>query len=454
MSSRRRWRAARGWLERALERGGGLVRHGPRLSTGGLVQQGWRDTKTRSRRTAAASSTPTGKCPSRRSPTPIPRRWRSPRSALPARLSGDSRWDSLADRTVDLIARAFTPDTMAVGGGDTGRRRRLATGLAAVGRRVAGVRALRLRRAPMRAGRADRVRAPHAVRRASTVRSRGVPPRRRLAVRLMDRLGRAASRRPPDRRRARAPRRAGGAATVGDAPELYAVTARGPRADPDRQPRAGLDDRSARRARAKLGRARRLARSALDRGGQPLTAPAVSPATIRFWKITTSTISGTVIITVAALIVPIGIWNCVLPVKNAIAADTGRRERIARQRDRQQELVPREDERQQPGRHQPGRGERQHDLAEGLEVGGPVDQRGLLELLRDLPEERRQDVDRQRQDEGQERQDQAEVGVVEADVGPQLEQRRRDRDRWERRDRQHDREDQELASGTRRRASA
>jgi glycogen debranching enzyme len=36
-------RAAAGWLERALERGGGLVRYGPRTSSGGLVQQGWRD---------------------------------------------------------------------------------------------------------------------------------------------------------------------------------------------------------------------------------------------------------------------------------------------------------------------------------------------------------------------------------------------------------------------------
>jgi hypothetical protein len=51
----------------------------------------------------------------------------------------------------------------------------------------------------------------------------------------------------------------------------------------------------------------------------------VSPATIRFWKITTSTINGIVMVTRAALIVPIGIWNWLLPVKNAIAADTGRR---------------------------------------------------------------------------------------------------------------------------------
>jgi glycogen debranching enzyme len=37
------WRAAGEWLERALRRGNGLVRHGPRMAAGGLVQQGWRD---------------------------------------------------------------------------------------------------------------------------------------------------------------------------------------------------------------------------------------------------------------------------------------------------------------------------------------------------------------------------------------------------------------------------
>jgi len=37
------WRAAAAWLERALERGGGLVRYGPRDRAGGLAQQGWRD---------------------------------------------------------------------------------------------------------------------------------------------------------------------------------------------------------------------------------------------------------------------------------------------------------------------------------------------------------------------------------------------------------------------------
>jgi glycogen debranching enzyme len=36
-------RAAGGWLARILDRGGGLVRHGPRRAPGGLAQQGWRD---------------------------------------------------------------------------------------------------------------------------------------------------------------------------------------------------------------------------------------------------------------------------------------------------------------------------------------------------------------------------------------------------------------------------
>jgi glycogen debranching enzyme len=37
------WRAAGAWLERALEQGGGFVRHGPVHGAGGLAQQGWRD---------------------------------------------------------------------------------------------------------------------------------------------------------------------------------------------------------------------------------------------------------------------------------------------------------------------------------------------------------------------------------------------------------------------------
>lgn len=39
------WRAAAGWLERTLDRGDGLVWHGPRTHPGGLSHQGWRDSQ-------------------------------------------------------------------------------------------------------------------------------------------------------------------------------------------------------------------------------------------------------------------------------------------------------------------------------------------------------------------------------------------------------------------------
>jgi hypothetical protein len=57
---------------------------------------------------------------------------------------------------------------------------------------------------------------------------------------------------------------------------------------------------------------------------QPLTAPAVRPATMRFWKNSTRKISGTEMTTDAAEMVPSGRSNCVEPVKNAIAAGTVR----------------------------------------------------------------------------------------------------------------------------------
>ena len=77
--------------------------------------------------------------------------------------------------------------------------------------------------------------------------------------------------------------------------------------------------------------------------------------------------------------------------------------RRAGQRDREEELVPGEDEDQQPGGHDARGAERHHDLAERLEARRPVDQRRLLELARDVAEERGEDVDGQRQAEGRAR---------------------------------------------------
>ncbi len=110
------WRAAAGWLERALERGGGLVRHGPRLAHGGLIQQGWRDTSDPRQAYGGGILHADG-----RIPEPPLADADSQAAAVAglraaARLSGDSRWHTLAAATVEQIAAHFTPDTMAVTG--------------------------------------------------------------------------------------------------------------------------------------------------------------------------------------------------------------------------------------------------------------------------------------------------------------------------------------------------
>jgi glycogen debranching enzyme len=114
------WQQAAGWLERALERGGGLVRHGPRLASGGLVQQGWRDTTDPHASYGGGILEPDGSTPE--APLADADTQAAAVAALRAvgRLSGQSRWDALAERTLASIAEAFTPDTMAV---DSGNKR-------------------------------------------------------------------------------------------------------------------------------------------------------------------------------------------------------------------------------------------------------------------------------------------------------------------------------------------
>lgn len=114
------WRAAAQWLERTLERGGGLVRYGPRRASGGLVQQGWRDTTDPRAAYGGGILDADGQMPE--PPLADADTQATAVAALraTARLSGDLRWRSLADRTVELIAGAFTPETMAIANG--GRR--------------------------------------------------------------------------------------------------------------------------------------------------------------------------------------------------------------------------------------------------------------------------------------------------------------------------------------------
>jgi glycogen debranching enzyme len=111
------WRAAAQWLERALERGEGLVRYGPRRASGGLVQQGWRDTTDPLAAYGGGILDAAGKMPE--PPLADADTQAAAVAALraTARLSGESHWDALADRTVALIGQAFTPDTMAISDG-------------------------------------------------------------------------------------------------------------------------------------------------------------------------------------------------------------------------------------------------------------------------------------------------------------------------------------------------
>jgi len=112
------WRAAADWLERALERGGGLVRHGPRLSTGGLVQQGWRDTTDPHAAYGGGILCADGSVPEPPLADADTQAVAVAALRALARLSGGDSWTDLADETAALIAHSFDPQTMGLDGGN------------------------------------------------------------------------------------------------------------------------------------------------------------------------------------------------------------------------------------------------------------------------------------------------------------------------------------------------
>jgi glycogen debranching enzyme len=112
------WRAAGRWLEGALRRGGGLVRHGPRRAPGGLAQQGWRDAEDPADPAfhGAGILGAGGEAPilpladaDTQAVTVVALR------AL-ATLSGERRWAEEALRLTAAIEEAFDPETLAVAG--------------------------------------------------------------------------------------------------------------------------------------------------------------------------------------------------------------------------------------------------------------------------------------------------------------------------------------------------
>jgi glycogen debranching enzyme len=111
--------AALGDEELTRELDGGLVRHGPRRSSGGLVQQGWRDTQDPHSAYGGGILNADGSVPEPPLADADTQAVAVAALRAAAVLVGEQRWSELADRTSALIAERFTPDTMALDGEDT-----------------------------------------------------------------------------------------------------------------------------------------------------------------------------------------------------------------------------------------------------------------------------------------------------------------------------------------------
>ncbi len=112
------WRAAGAWIERALGAGEGLVRHGPRRAPGGLAQQGWRDVED-----AADPGTHGGGILMPDGSVPEPPLADLDTQAVTvvalramAALSADRRWEDEAERLAADVESAFDLETLAITG--------------------------------------------------------------------------------------------------------------------------------------------------------------------------------------------------------------------------------------------------------------------------------------------------------------------------------------------------
>jgi glycogen debranching enzyme len=112
------WRAAAGWLQGALERGAGFIRHGLDAPRGSLVQQGWRDALDPEdsfgpgivREDGSAPAPPIADADSQAVAFVALR--------AVARLTGDRVWEERAAALGERIGRCFVPATMALERGD------------------------------------------------------------------------------------------------------------------------------------------------------------------------------------------------------------------------------------------------------------------------------------------------------------------------------------------------
>jgi glycogen debranching enzyme len=113
------WRRGAGWLEAALERGGGLLRWGPRPpSGGGLGQQGWRDADDPVDPTGGGILHEDGTAPA----PPVADADTQAAAVAGLRglaaLSGSGEHARAADALAERVAARFGPETMALDGAD------------------------------------------------------------------------------------------------------------------------------------------------------------------------------------------------------------------------------------------------------------------------------------------------------------------------------------------------
>jgi glycogen debranching enzyme len=112
------WRAAARWLVRALEAGGGLVRYGPRIGSGGLVQQGWRDALNPLEAVGQGILRADGTVPA--APLADADTQAAAHAALLAlaQLDPAGGWSERAAALRERVGSAFAPDVMALEGDD------------------------------------------------------------------------------------------------------------------------------------------------------------------------------------------------------------------------------------------------------------------------------------------------------------------------------------------------
>jgi len=111
------WRAAAGWLDRALEQGGGLVRHAPGAWPA-LTQQGWRDTADPTASYGGGILRPDGTVPA--PPLADADSQAVAYAALKAlaALDPDGGWEEKASALRERLSAVFTPEVMAIEAGD------------------------------------------------------------------------------------------------------------------------------------------------------------------------------------------------------------------------------------------------------------------------------------------------------------------------------------------------